>query len=77
MPVQVSDLTQYYTAEAAESAGVSRDTLLRYLRLKLIDDSKIQRDKHDRRLWTEEHIAEIRKIRAQQARKKKMRGKPL
>lgn len=77
MPIDIGGIIHYFTAEAAEEAGISRDTLLRYLRLKIIDDSTIGRDKRDRRLWTKEDIEHIRIIRKQQEQKKRMRGKKI
>ncbi len=62
------DKQKYYTTQqVADITGVSQTTLTLWIRNKMIDDSKIKRDKDGHRLWSEEDIQKVLQI-------KKMEG---
>jgi DNA-binding transcriptional MerR regulator len=72
MPIYISNKKLYTTKEAAVLIGRSRDTLLRWVRMKLLSD--VQKDRKGNRIWTDEDINVIRKVRDEMERKKMMRG---
>lgn len=72
MPIYISNKKFYSTSEAAESIGRSRDTLLRWIRNNLVKD--VKKDRKGNRIWTDEDIENIRKIRDEIYKKKLMRG---
>ena len=63
MTVQIGDRTYYRTSEACEEAGISRATLLRWLRAGVL-----QKRFKDRRGWGIFTTDDIRKIKAEAAR---------
>lgn len=50
----------YSTAEAAKQVGISKPTLLRWIREKKIAD--VRRDRNEWRVFTEADIQRIRKV---------------
>ena len=59
MPVKISGQTFFLMHEALERAGISRSTLLRWIREKKVEDSKY-RDSNGWRLFTEQEIDTIK-----------------
>ena len=55
MPIVITGKTYYRTAEACQMAGLSKNTLFRWIREGLYTDVK-QRDRRGWRLFTEEEI---------------------
>lgn len=74
MPIYVSNKKFYSTVEVAEAIGRARHTLLAWGRNGKYDISKIERDKNNNRLWTDEDIEMLRKIRDKLAKNKLLRG---
>lgn len=72
MSIEISNIRFYSTREAAELIGRSRDTVLRWIRLGIMKD--VPRDHLDNRLWTEDDIKELTKMRNIQSKKKMLRG---
>ena len=72
MPITVSNVVFYSTKEAAEQVGRSRDTVLRWLRMGQMPD--VKKDGKGNRLWTEEDIEQLRKVRDMMDTKKLNRG---
>jgi len=66
MPVIINDETYYRTTEACKLAGISRSTLLRWLRHGLLTDAS-RRDRRGWRLFTE---GDVKKIEAEANRVK-------
>lgn len=52
----------YTTSEAAAQTGISQATLTLWIRNNVIDDSKIKRDPSGRRMWTQDNLEMVRKI---------------
>jgi predicted site-specific integrase-resolvase len=65
MPVLMNGRTFYRTAEACAKAGISRNTLLRWVREGLFEDVKL-RDRKDWRLFTLDDVnrleSEVNKV---------------
>lgn len=59
MPVTVNGQTYYRTAEACAMAGISRNTLLRWVRERVFPDVK-HRDRRHWRLFTEDDLDRLR-----------------
>ena len=55
MPIVITGKTYYRTAEACQIAGISKNTLFRWIREGLFPDVKL-RDRRGWRLFTEEEI---------------------
>lgn len=72
MAIDVSNVRFYSTREAAELIGRSRDTVLRWIRLGVMQD--VSRDNCNNRLWAEDDIKELVRIRNIQTNKKMLRG---
>jgi len=63
IPAAVPGGKAYYTtAEVAERTGLSQTTLLLWIRNKVIDGSRIKRSGEGKRLWTQEDIEEIERV---------------
>jgi predicted site-specific integrase-resolvase len=60
MPVKISGKTFFLMHEALEQAGISRSTLLRWIKEKKIEDTKY-RDSNGWRLFTKQEIDTIKK----------------
>ena len=60
-PVEIGNKTYYYPTAACEMAGISRGTLLRWIKAGIIPESKT-RDRKGWRLFSE---AEVKKIKAE------------
>jgi len=58
MPTEIHGETYYRTSEAAQLAGISRSTLLRWLHRGIIKDTS-RRDRRGWRLFTEADIKRI------------------
>jgi predicted site-specific integrase-resolvase len=58
MPIKINGETYYRTSEAAQMAGISRSTLLRWLDESIIKDAS-RRDRRGWRLFTEGDIERI------------------
>jgi len=58
MPIKINGDTYYRTSEAAQMAGISRSTLLRWLDESIIKDAS-HRDRRGWRLFTEGDIERI------------------
>jgi len=58
MPVEINGQIYYRTLEACKKTGISRATLLRWL--KVGTPGKLHRDTRGWRLFTEENLEEIR-----------------
>jgi len=58
MPTEINGETYYRTSEAAQLAGISRSTLLRWLHRGIIKDTS-RRDRRGWRLFTEADIKRI------------------
>jgi excisionase family DNA binding protein len=61
MPTPVDGKTYYSAQEAALAAGISKPTLLRWIRNKRIRDSE-KRDRNGWRLFAEPEVQAIRKL---------------
>jgi predicted site-specific integrase-resolvase len=61
MPTVINNRTYYRTSEACQTAGVSRSTFFRWLKMGVLEDVP-QKDRRGWRLFTE---SDIRKIRAE------------
>ena len=59
MPIVVTGKTYYRTAEACRIAGISKNTLFRWVREGLFPDVK-QRDRRGWRLFTEEEVVTLK-----------------
>lgn len=59
MPIVITGKTYYRTAEACQMAGISKNTLFRWIRDELFTDVK-QRDRRGWRLFTEEEIETLK-----------------
>ncbi len=59
MPKEIKGKTYYLTSEACEMAGISRGTLFRWIREKIIDDVEIK-DRNGWRLFTPKEVARIK-----------------
>lgn len=59
MPIEITGKTYYRTAEACHIAGISKNTLFRWIRDGQFPDTK-QRDRRGWRLFTEEEIVELK-----------------
>ena len=55
MPVKINGETYYRTSEACQAAGISRSTLVRWLKVGILDDVP-HRDRRGWRLFTEADI---------------------
>ena len=69
MPKEVENKTYYLTTEACEMAGISRGTLLRWIREGIIDEVEL-RDRNGWRLFSEK---EVKKLKAENQRTRKVR----
>ncbi|MFO8101591.1 MAG: MerR family transcriptional regulator [Dehalococcoidia bacterium] len=69
MPKEIKGKTYYLTSEACEMADISRGTLFRWIREGIIDDVEIK-DRNGWRLFSE---AEVKKIKAEAQRTRKMK----
>jgi DNA-binding transcriptional MerR regulator len=58
MPIKIRGETYYKTSEAAQLAGISRSTLLRWLEGNIIKDA-LRRDRRGWRLFTKADIERI------------------
>lgn len=58
MPVEIGGKVYYRTSEASRKAGISRATLLRWLKAGIL--KKLSRDTRGWRLFTEEDLNKIR-----------------
>ncbi|MFO7996610.1 MAG: helix-turn-helix domain-containing protein [Dehalococcoidia bacterium] len=58
MPIEISGENYYRTSEAAQLAGISRSTLLRWIDQGIIRDES-RRDRRGWRLFTEADIKQI------------------
>jgi excisionase family DNA binding protein len=56
----VAQKRTYSTAEAAKEIGISKPTLLRWIRLKKIED--VRRDRNKWRVFTKADVQRIRKV---------------
>ena len=65
MPIKLNQQTYYWTAEACQIAGVSKNTFLRWVRMGTFIDVK-NRDRRGWRLFTEDDLkrltAEVHRI---------------
>lgn len=61
MPTPVKDKTYYSAQETAIAAGISKPTLLRWIKTKRIEDSA-KRDRNGWRLFAEPEVEAIRKL---------------
>jgi DNA-binding transcriptional MerR regulator len=59
MPIVITGKTYYRTAEACQMAGISKNTLFRWIREGLFTDVK-QRDRRGWRLFTEKEIETLK-----------------
>ncbi len=59
MPLVITGKTYYRTAEACQMAGVSKNTLLRWIREGQFPDVK-QRDRRGWRLFTKKEVDELK-----------------
>ena len=59
MPKEIRGKTYYLTSEACEMAGISRGTLFRWIREKIIDDVELK-DRNGWRLFTEKEVKKIK-----------------
>ena len=59
MPVVLNQKTFYQTSEASEIAGISRSTLLRWIKEGILGDAS-HRDRRGWRLFTEDDINRIK-----------------
>lgn len=59
MPILITGKTYYRTAEACQMAGISKNTLFRWIKEGLFADVK-QRDRRGWRLFTEEEIETLK-----------------
>lgn len=71
--VIISNVKLRTTKEAADAVGRSRDTVLRWIRLKLFLPD-VDKDKNGNRVWTDDDIKRLAKIRDDQHTKKIIRG---
>ena len=60
------DKKYYSTQEVADRLGLTQTTLTLWIRNKMVDDAKVKRDASGRRLWTEENIEEVRKLKKEE-----------
>ena len=58
MPTVINDRTYYRTLEACQTAGVSRSTFFRWLKLGILEDVP-HKDRRGWRLFTEEDLNKI------------------
>jgi hypothetical protein len=56
----------YTTQEVADRLGLSQTTLTLWIRNKMIDDAKIKRDPMGHRLWSEENIGEVMRVKKEE-----------
>jgi excisionase family DNA binding protein len=61
MPTPLHGKTYFSAQEAADAAGISKPTLLRWIRTKRIQDSA-KRDRNGWRLFAEAEVEAIRKL---------------
>jgi excisionase family DNA binding protein len=61
MPVPFEGQTYYSSQETAQAAGISKPTLLRWIKNKRIPDA-VKRDRNGWRLFAEPEVQEIRKL---------------
>ena len=61
MPTAVSGRTYYTAQEAAVEAGISKPTLLRWIKTKRVKDSA-RRDRNGWRLFSEAEVEAIRNV---------------
>ena len=59
MPIVITGNTYFRTAEACQIAGISKNTLYRWIREGLFPDVK-QRDRRGWRLFTEEEVVALK-----------------
>lgn len=59
MPIKISGKTYFRTAEAAEMIGVSKPTLLRWIKDRKISD--VKRDRRGWRIFSQGDVKRIRK----------------
>jgi len=59
MPVEIDGQSYYRSAEACRKIGISKSTLLRWLRAGLVSDP-IHRDRRGWRLFTEEEVNAVK-----------------
>ena len=59
MPVTVSGLTYYRTAEVCRMAGIGRTTLFRWLKERVVNEAEY-RDRRGWRLFTEDEVHKLR-----------------
>ncbi|MFO8101720.1 MAG: MerR family transcriptional regulator [Dehalococcoidia bacterium] len=59
MPKEIKGKTYYLTSEACEMAGISRGTLFRWIREKIIDDVELK-DRNGWRLFTPKEVSKIK-----------------
>lgn len=58
MPISINGQTYYWTAEACEKARISRNTFLRWVRERKIEDVEF-RDRRGWRLFTESDLVRL------------------
>ena len=61
MPIPLNEKTYYSAHETAQAAGISKPTLLRWIKHKRIKDSA-KRDRNGWRLFSELEVEAIRKL---------------
>ena len=59
MSINIDGKTYYRTNEACEMVGISKGTLFRWIREKIIEDAKTK-DRNGWRMFTAEEVAKIR-----------------
>jgi len=68
MPTVISNVKLYTTKEACAQIGRSKDAVLRWIRLRLIED--VKRDNKNNRIWTDEDIRRFILLRNEMNNKK-------
>jgi DNA-binding transcriptional MerR regulator len=58
MPIQINGETYYRTSETCRKAGISRATLLRWLKAGILEKS--YKDRRGWRIFTEDNLSRIR-----------------
>jgi hypothetical protein len=61
MPTPINGETYYSAQEAAVAAGISKPTLLRWIKSKRVNDAE-KRDRNGWRLFSEGEVQAIRKV---------------
>lgn len=61
MPTQIAGVDYYFANRAARAAGISKATLLRWIRDSRVKDAK-KRDRNGWRLFAETEVSAIRKF---------------